>query len=258
MSKNGSSESVQLKEMTWKTVQSAHFEVAILPWGATEAHNYHLPYATDTVQVEHIAVEAAEKATQLGASVVVLPAIPFGVHTQQRDISLNMNLNPSTQAMVLSDLIQSLEDAGVGKLIVLNGHGGNDFRQMIRELQADSPVFLCAANWWTVVSGKDYFEHVGDHAGELETSVMMHIASDLVRPLSEAGSGADRQFKISALRDRSVWAPREWSQVSEDTGVGDPSKSSSKKGASFIAAVTDELASFILELSNADADDLYE
>ena len=244
--------------MTWKTVQSANFEVAILPWGATEAHNYHLPYGTDTIQAENIAIIAAEKATQSGASVVVLPAIPYGVHTQQRDIPMTMNLNPSTQAIVLSDLIQSLEDAGVGKLIVLNGHGGNDFRQMIREIQADSSVFLCAANWWTVVSGKDYFEHVGDHAGELETSVMMHIAPDLVSPLADAGSGEDRQFKISALRDRSVWAPREWTQVTVDTGVGDPSKSSPNKGASFVEAVTNELAQFIVELSAADTSDMYE
>lgn len=258
MSKSGSPDTVLLTEMTWKTVQSANFEVAILPWGATEAHNYHLPYGTDTIQVEHIALEAAEKATQRGASVVVLPAIPFGVHTQQRDIPLTLNLNPSTQAMVLSDLIQSLEDAGIGKLIILNGHGGNDFKQMIREIQADSSVFLCTANWWSIVSGKDYFEHVGDHAGELETSVMMHISAELVAPLSEAGEGNDRQFKIAALRNRSVWAPREWTQVTSDTGVGNPSKSSPNKGSSFVEAVTNELAQFIAELSAADTSDMYE
>jgi creatinine amidohydrolase len=258
MSRHPSSSETQLRDMTWNTVRMASFEVAILPWGATEAHNYHLPFGTDTIQVEAIAAEAADKAVQNGASVVVLPAVPFGVHTQQRDLPLTINMNPSTQVAVLSDIIQSLEDAGIGKLLVLNGHGGNDFKQMIRELQAETSVFLCAANWWTMISALDYFEHVGDHAGELETSVMMHYEPDLVRPLSEAGPGTDRRFKIDALRDKSVWAPRQWTQVTEDTGVGDPYKSTASKGASFALAVTDKLAKFLIDLSASDPNDMYE
>jgi len=250
--------SVQLKDMTWKSVQSADFEVAILPWGATEAHNFHLPYGTDSIQAEAVAIKAAEKARHLGASVVVLPTIPLGVHTQQRDLALTLNINPSTQSILLADLITSLEDAGVGKLLIVNGHGGNDFKQTIRELQAETSVFLCTTNWWSAVSGLDYFEHVGDHAGELETSVMMHVAPELVRPLDEAGPGDERKFKISALRERAVWAPRQWSEVTHDTGVGNPYKSNPDKGKSFVDAVTDKLALFLVELSAANPHDMYE
>jgi len=239
-------------------VKDRDVEVAILPWGATEAHNYHLPYGTDTIQAEHIAGLAAEKAAAGGASVVVLPAIPYGIHTQQRDLALTLNLSTTTQAIILNDLMQSLEDAGVSKLFILNGHGGNDFKQMIRELQAESPLFLCTANWWTMVDQENYFERSGDHAGELETSVMMHVAPSLVRPLTEAGSGKDRKFKIKALRERSVWAPRQWSQVTEDTGVGDPSKSTAEKGAAFVADVTEKIATFLIELSAADVSDMYQ
>src|SRR2546426_6155662 len=56
-----------LNELTWKTVRDARSEVAILPWGATEAHNYHLPYTTDNIQSEEIAARAAERAWQRGA-----------------------------------------------------------------------------------------------------------------------------------------------------------------------------------------------
>ncbi|NQV73512.1 creatininase family protein [bacterium] len=244
--------------MTWKTVKDLSVEVAILPWGATEAHNYHLPFGTDTIQADHIAAVAAEKAVGGGASVIVLPAIPYGLHTQQRDLALTMNLTTTSQAIILNDLIQSLEDAGVNKLLILNGHGGNDFKQMIRELQAETSVFLCTTNWWTVVDQENYFERSGDHAGELETSVMMHIVPDLVRPLSEAGSGKDRKFKIAALKERSVWAPRQWTQVTEDTGVGDPSRSTAEKGAAFVADVTEKLAAFLIDLSAADLSDMYE
>ena len=58
----------QLRNMTWKTVKDLSVEVAILPWGATEAHNYHLPFGTDTIQAEHIAGIAADKAAAAGAS----------------------------------------------------------------------------------------------------------------------------------------------------------------------------------------------
>jgi creatinine amidohydrolase len=65
--------------------------------GATEAHNYHLPYGTDAYEAAHVAAESAKKAWDAGARVVVLPAIPFGVNTGQLDIRLCINMNPSTQ-----------------------------------------------------------------------------------------------------------------------------------------------------------------
>ena len=87
-----------LNETTWKTVKHTEYEVVILPWGATEAHNYHLPYGTDTMECEYVAVESARLAWEQGARVVVLPTIPFGVNTGQLDIRLDINMNPSTQA----------------------------------------------------------------------------------------------------------------------------------------------------------------
>ena len=65
-----------LAESTWKTVDATPYDVAILPWGATEAHNYHLPYATDNVQAEQVAIRAAERAWIRGSRVVVLPVVP--------------------------------------------------------------------------------------------------------------------------------------------------------------------------------------
>src|SRR6185503_273688 len=112
---------------TWKTVDPTPYEVAVLPWGATEAHNYHLPYGTDNIQAESVAIRAAERAWSEGARVIVLPTVPFGVQTTQLDIKLCLNLNPSTQAAVLGDLVSSLEGQGVHKLLIVNGHGGNDF-----------------------------------------------------------------------------------------------------------------------------------
>jgi creatinine amidohydrolase len=247
-----------LSELTLKVARETPREVAVLPWGSTEPHNLHLPYGTDTIETERIAAEAARIAWERGAAVVVLPAVPFGANAQQLDIALTLNLNPSTQAMVLADIVHSLEAHEISKLLILNGHGGNDFRQVIRELQPDTEVFICTANWYSAVPLREYFDEPGDHAGEMETSLIMHVAPELALPLSEAGPGRARGFRLSAIREGWVWAPRHWPSVTDDTGVGDPSRASAEKGARYFAAVTQRIAEFIVELDAADPDDLYE
>jgi creatinine amidohydrolase len=247
-----------LAEVTWKQVMQETYDVAVLPWGATEAHNYHLPYATDNYETTAIAIEATRLATERGAKVIVLPTIPFGVQTGQTDIPFCMNMMPSTQALVLRDIVQSLEATTIRKLVLVNGHGGNDFRQMIRELQVMTPLLLAAVNWWQVAPAKDVFTEPGDHGGELETSVMMHIEPALVRPLTEAGPGIERKPTIAGLRERWAWTPRPWTQVSEDTGIGNPAASTAARGAAFFAAVTRKMSEFLAELSAADPTSLYD
>jgi len=246
-----------LAETNWKAVRDSAVEVAVLPWAATEAHNYHLPYATDTMQCDAIAAEAARLAHAAGARVMVLPTVPFGVQTGQLDIPFCLNMNPSTQAALLADIAGSLDGVGVRKLVVMNGHGGNDFRQMIRELQPRVKLFLCAVNWYAVVDAKPCFREPGDHAGEMETSVMLHVAPQLVRPLDEAGDGRARQPRLAAMREGWAWAPRPWTKVTADTGVGDPRAATADKGAAYVAAVSEKVGRFLAELAAADVAVLY-
>ena len=247
-----------LNDLTWKTVRDARYEVAVLPWGATEAHNFHLPYSTDNIETERIAALAAAHAWEQGARVVVLPALPFGVNTGQVDLPLCINMNPSTQALVLRDVATSLAAQGIPKLVILNGHGGNDFRQMIRELQPQLSLFICTVNWYQVVDPKPFFSDLGDHAGELETSVMLHLAPELVGALSEAGPGKARRFRVTGLREGWAWAPRHWREVTDDTGVGDPAGATQEKGQRYVSAVTEKLGGFLVELAKADTGKLYE
>lgn len=247
-----------LAETNWQTVKATPYDVVILPWGATEAHNYHLPYGTDNIQCEYVAAEAARLAWARGARVTVLPIIPFGVNTGQLDITLDINLNPSTQLAVLRDVVRVLARQGIPKLLLLNGHGGNEFRPLLRELQAEFPgVFLSTATLFKIADRSQFFGAPGDHADEMETSMMLHIAPDLVRPLAEAGPGTGKQFRIEALREW-AWAQREWSQVTADTGVGDPAAATAAKGAAFLQAITERLSQFLVELAAADVRDMYE
>lgn len=247
-----------LAESNWKNIKEENFKLVVLPWGATEAHNYHLPYATDNIQAERIAEEAARIAWEKGTKITVLPAIPFGVNTGQSDIKLDINLNPSTQLAILRDIVQVLRRQGMYKLMILNGHGGNDFKPLIRELGLEFPdMFICLCNWFQFKGKVDFFEHPGDHADEMETSLMLYLTPELVLPLEQAGMGTEKKNKIAAFREGWVWAERKWSQVSQDTGIGNPMASSSEKGERFFREITQRIAEVFIELEKADINDLY-
>lgn len=245
-------------ETNWKTVKQIDYEVAVLPWGATEPHNYHLPYGTDTIDVEYVADEAGRLAWDDGAKVGIIPAIPYGVQTGMLDFPFAINMNPSTQEAVLGDIARSLDAQGIRKLVLLNGHGGNHFRQMIRELQVEVDLFLCVIDWYRSADWNAFFSEPGDHAGEFETSAVMHVRPDLVRPLHEAGDGKERSFRLKAMKEGWAWTPREWSEVTYDTGVGNPAKASAEKGERFIEVTTRNIADFLVDLAGTAPDDLYE
>lgn len=246
-----------LAETTWKTVQQGDYEVAVLPWGATEAHNYHLPYGTDNLEVERIAVESARLAWEEGAKVVVLPTVPMGVQSGQLDIPFCLHVSPSTQAALLADLAHTLQGQGLRRLVILNGHGGNDFRAIIRELQPELDLFLSLVNWYSCLDAGAFFDQPGDHGGEMETSLVMHLMPDLVLPLEEAGSGEEKPSRLAGVREGWAWAPRQWTQVSADTGVGDPRGATARAGGRFFQAVTERIGGFLVELAAVDPDDLY-
>ncbi len=248
-----------LAETNWNSLKDTSFELAILPWGATEAHNYHLPYATDNYESEYLAAEAARQAWELGGRPIVLPTIPFGVNTGQSDIYLDINLNPSTQMAILDDVITVLNRQGLKKLLIFNSHGGNNFKPIVRELGLRFPdMFICFSNWFQSMDRANYFVEKGDHAEEMETSLLLYLKPELVLPKKFWGKGRAKAFKIKAFSEGWVWAERKWSQISEDTGVGDPAHATKEKGEQFFKDVTAKMGKLMLDLCKADVSDLYE
>ena len=242
----------------WKNIKDSGYEVAVLPWGATEAHNYHLPYGTDVFEAEVISAESARLAYEKGAGVVVLPVIPFGVNTGQQDIKLNINMNPSTQIKILDDVIASLARHKIKKLVVLNAHGGNDFRQMLRELGLKyQDMWLFQANFYQIPLPEKIFDEPDDHAGEMETSLMLHLFPELVLPLKEAGDGASKKINISALQQKWVWTEREWSKVTSDTGVGNPHKATAEKGEKYFRYITAQIADMLVGVAKINREEAY-
>ncbi len=247
-----------LSESHWSEVKEQEYKLAILPWGACEAHNYHLPYGTDNYESEALVFEAARMAWENGSKVVVLPTIPMGVNTGQSDIYMTLNMNPSTQQSILEDVAESLYAHGLDKLLIVNGHGGNDFRQILREVGASYPDMLMATcNWFQSVDQGKIFDNDGGHADEMESSLMLYTFPDLVKPMDQAGEGKAKKFSVEALNESWAWSERKWTRCTEDTGIGDPGKATLKKGEQYFNEVTAKLSKLFISLAETDDSDLY-
>jgi len=239
-----------LKETHWGSIKNIKYELAVLPWGACEAHNKHLPYGTDIYESDFFAEASAKTAWERGAKVIVLPTIPFGVNTGQTDILLDINMNPSTQMAVLHDILTGLNRQGIKKLLILNSHGGNNFKPLLRELGLKFPeMFLAACDWFKALDKSAYFTHPGDHADEMETSLMLHMIPELVLPLEEAGVGTAKKFAIDAFNQSWASSERKWSQVTSDTGIGNPKEATADKGRLFFNDLIRKLGDLIYEIA---------
>jgi creatinine amidohydrolase len=246
-----------LAELNYGQVKSQPpFEVALLPLGATEPHNLHLPYGTDTFQVEVIAGRAAASANEAGARVLVLPAVPYGTETNQMRFPLAMNLNPRTLGLLITDLVESLATHGIRKCVLLNGHGGNDLKWVLRELHRTSPVQLFLCNWYKVAADRhrELFRDAGDHAGELETSMGLAHFPSLVA-LEQADPGATAATRFEAVNRGWVEITRPWHLLTTNSGAGDPRPATAAKGEALTAIVVERLAGFLTELSASPLDE---
>jgi creatinine amidohydrolase len=246
-----------LQDATFPQICGATWPVALLPFGATEPHNVHLPYGTDTILGAEVAARVASTCIANGTNVIALPAIPFGVNTTQLDLPLTINVMPSTQLAILRDVVTSLEPHGVRGLVLLNAHGGNELRALVRELQPSTSIMLAIVNWWQAAD-PSVFTEPGDHAGELETAAVLHVAPHLVEPdRSTWGDGRTNPSTLAGVRNGIAWIPRRWTQATVDTGVGDPRAANADTGAIFMAQAAERIAAFCCELAVADPQRLW-
>ena len=230
------------------------YDIVLLPWGAVEPHNYHLPYLTDCILSSEIAGDCADRALEQGVTCMVMPPVflgsqnggqwnkPFCIHTRSE-----------TQKAILVDVVTSLHGQGFRKLVILNGHGGNTFKPYIRDLALIFPDFrIIAVDWWAIVPTEGYFEEKpDDHAGEQETSVMLHYHPELVA-MERAGDGKVAPCRISAVDRKIGWMPRNWDEVSSDTGIGNPKRSTAEKGERYVKAVVEQITELLVEMKQAE------
>lgn len=157
-------------------------KVAVLPVGSFEQHGAHLPLVTDTVVAAAIARRLATD-----YELFLLPPITIACSHEHARFAGTVSISATTLQAIVTDVVTSLEFSGVHKLVIVNGHGGNYVLSNVaqsanvggrRVLLYPSPSDWAAAR---LDSGCEHDNHRDMHAGEAETSMLLHVAPALVR-----------------------------------------------------------------------------
>ncbi|MEV0844483.1 creatininase family protein [Streptomyces sp. NPDC049954] len=183
----------ELTESTWReTRQAAPEAIALLPIGSQEQHAEHLPLGTDTLLAEAVVDRALdllangeESQGGPGPRVVRLPTLPYG-HSPHHLFAAALTLSPATLSAVLGELLDSLAACGHRRVLVVNGHGGNDeiMRLAVKAFALRHEVSAAACSYWSVTGGDAGGERpdvTPGHAGWFETSLMLAAHPALVR-----------------------------------------------------------------------------
>jgi creatinine amidohydrolase len=192
--------------------------------------------------------------------VALLPAVPYGVNTNHLQIpgGLACSVTPTTLLALLTDLVDSLERQGVRKLVLLNGHGGNELKPLTRQLHHRTKVFLCVCDWYRMAADlyPKIFERPGEHADEVETSLGLAFFPTMMRP-ELADKGAAKPSRFEAINRGWVSITRPWHLVSANTGLGDPSAATADKGRRLMDALAERLGGFLADLAAAPMDEAF-
>ncbi|MFE1168370.1 creatininase family protein [Nocardiopsis sp. NPDC058789] len=210
--------------------------VALLPVGSLEQHGSHLPLTTDTV----IACALARSLADAHPGVRLLPPISFGCSHEHEAWPGTVSVTAPTLYAMASDVAASLRAAGTPKLVLVNGHGGNHvLANLVQASRGDMALFPGPDDWeaarraarMSTTNARDM------HAGELETSVLLHVRPDLVRPgYQEADHLADR-------RDHMLTTGL--SRYTRSGVVGQPSRATATEGRDLLAHLVKLFAGYL-------------
>lgn len=244
-----------LKRANLACLREHKYEVAVLPVGAIEAHNHHLPEGIDVIHTEYVAQTSCRKAWELCRSVICLPAVPFGVDSNLLAFPLTIHVSQKTLDAYLTEIVQSLRQHGIRKVVIVNGHGGNEFRPLVRQLQYDTDVHVFVCNWWKV--GADVvskmFGKGDDHGGAFETSVALEICPQLL-DVQKAGDGRVPPFRFEALQKGWVGTSRDFSKLNDHCAISSDVAPDVEKGRQYLSLVCDRISSFLVELAQSEID----
>ncbi len=244
-----------LEELTIDDVRALDANVCVIPVGSTEPHGSALPYGTDNYRVESICHAGTRRANELGGRVLCLPTVRVALNNNFRAFPFACRVNVSTFMAVLKDLVEMCEADGVQRIVFVNGHGGNPdaIRSVQRDLAARDGAFVCLIHASQCASEEalSVWENRSDHAGEEETSQMMHLRPDLVR--TERVTDNPRvQPSVDVLTEYNVDFVRPWHLYLPASAGGDARKASAEKGKTVIESSAEGMGRFLSGLSKAE------
>lgn len=178
-----SSLSMYIADQTWPDLAEyvAEESVAIVPLGSTEQHGPHLPLSTDHVIAESLARAAADR-----TGFLCTPTVNVGVSDHHRQFHGTMSVSPSAFREYVESLTRSLTYHGIDRVVYVNAHGGNiqHLQEVARRLRNDRVAFATEWMWDESIPElvNDIFETNGPHAGPKETSMLLYLDGENVKP----------------------------------------------------------------------------
>ena len=239
---------MRLQEMSWPAVAAVSKDVpVVLPIAAVEQHGHHLPVFTDSMLLGEVVRRAAES---LKARVIWTPLLWLGNSHHHLEFAGTLSAAPRTYLDLLADLIDNLVRHGFRRVVLLNGHGGNivpgqqavfEARQRYRQRE---DLLLLAATYW-LLGGQPHqvdpsiVQQRMAHACEWETSMMLHLAPNLVGDVSEIepvppGAGFEPATRGWITRERSV-----------PGHIGDPRLATAEKGQTLFRVFSQDVVTFL-------------
>ncbi|WP_132422457.1 creatininase family protein [Pseudonocardia endophytica] len=212
-------------------------DVAVLPIGSLEQHGPHLPLTTDTVVAATVAARIAD-----AHPVRLLPPVTFSCSHEHAAWPGTVSLSATTLVAIVRDVADSLRRDGVRTLVLVNGHGGNYVLGNVVQEASLGPLpmalFPQVHDWAAarVAAGLVTSDEADMHAGELETSVLLHFHPHLVRP-HYARADHDAEHRPHLLS-------RGLQEYSESGVVGRPSLASAEKGRAVVASLVSSFAAY--------------
>lgn len=246
-------------EMSWPEVEEAAKEqrVPLIPVGSLEQHGPHLPTKTDAFLAYEICKAAARRAVEA----VVLPPVSYGYNEHHLDFPATIHIDHETLINFVIAIGKSLAHHGFRRIIVVNGHGSNTAPMEIaaRRITLETPA-ICASLTYISLAPQvfELLEGEDAHAGELETSLMLYLAPELVDVSKAVRDWSFPKSKFIrwghepgqegfGIAGGSVQFMDWWSRMSKTGTLGDPTKATRDKGERIFGLYAEALAEFVRE-----------
>ncbi|HSR50938.1 MAG TPA: creatininase family protein [Acidobacteriota bacterium] len=252
-----------LGELTWPEAERrlAEVDLALLPVGAIEQHGHHLPLDTDAFDADYLARRVAEACTH--PKPLVLPLIPYGVSYHHDDFKGTISVSNEALSRMVYEIGMSVARNGITKLIIINGHGGNDatLKFAAQMINRDAHIFTCVDTGETSDHDIGLLAETDEdvHAGEIETSTTLAVRPDLVKMDQAKGfvpSFSSRYLDFSSKRSVEWYART--AKISPSGVLGDPSKASAEKGVRMWDVMVKNLVELVEDLKDLSLEEIYE
>ncbi len=250
-----------LAQLSWPDVAAVLSRVCVAPLGSLEQHGPHLPFWTDSAIVSEIAARVEQR---LPGEVLLLPAQPVGHSPHHRHFG-SVSLDISTYAGVIGSVCRSVAAMGFRRILLLNGHGGNDVpcRTAMCALKVEMPdVQIVFASYWTLAA--EAFRGIRTsppggmgHACEMETSIMLALHPEQVNleRVRDDGTAGEKGYRLlDMLRPQPYYMVRNFDELSASGTLGCPSHASAEKGERFLDAAVDAVCSLVAAFAAGELD----